>query len=172
MILRDATPADVETIAVLHWRGWEDAYRGLLADALLDGTTLDLRRRQWPDWFAAKRPGLILAEVAGEPVGFVCAVPAREIAALGATSEIQLLYVRTDRQGAGVGAALLRAGARRAAALWPGPLGLWVVTGNAAARGFYARMGGRLGPARREVLRGAPIDEVAYLWDAPAQLAG
>ena len=169
--LRDATAADVEAIAFLHWRGWEDAYRGVLTDALLDGTTLAMRRAQWPGWFETKRAGLIVADEAGDLVGFVCAVPAREIAALGAASEIQLLYVRADRQGAGLGAALLRAGAARAASLWPGALGLWVVRGHPCARGFYERMGGRLGPERREWLRGEPIDEVAYLWDEPFRLA-
>lgn len=171
MKLRDATPDDLDALAFLHWKGWEDAYRGLLTDALLDGTTLDMRKAQWPGWFATKRDGLIVAEDGGAVAGFVCAVPARDIAALGAASEIQLLYVRADRQGAGLGAALLRAGAGRAARLWPGPMGLWVVTGNASARGFYARMGGREGPERREWLRGEPIDEVAYLWDEPARLA-
>jgi GNAT superfamily N-acetyltransferase len=170
MRLRDATQADVGAIAHLHWSGWEKAYRGLLTDALLDGTTLAMRAAQWPGWFETKRAGLIVADEAGDLVGFVCAVAAREIAALGAASEIQLLYVRADRQGAGLGAALLRAGAARAAALWPGTMGLWVVRGHARARGFYQRMGGRLGPERREWLRGEPIDEVAYLWDAPAAL--
>lgn len=169
--LRDAVPGDADAIAYLHWRGWEDAYRGLLDDALLDGTTLAMRRAQWPDWLAQKRDGLIVAQEAdGGLVGFVCAVAARDIAALGAASEIQLLYVRADRQGLGLGAALLRAGAARAAALRPGPMGLWVVAGNAGARRFYARMGGRPGVERREWLRGAPIDEVAYLWERPETL--
>lgn len=171
MRLRDARPGDVEALAGLHWRGWEDAYRGLLTDALLDGTSLDMRRRQWPDWFAQKSAGLILAEKGGEAIGFVCASRAREIVALGAASEIQMLYVRADAQDSGVGTALLRAGAGRAARLWPGRMGLWVVTGNARARRFYERMGGRPGPERREILRGEPIDEVAYLWDAPETLA-
>ena len=156
MRLRDATQADVEAIALLHWRGWEDAYRGVLTDALLDGATLAMCEAQWPGWFATKSAGLIVAQDAGELVGFVCAVAAREIAALGAASEIQLLYVRADRQGAGLGAALLRAGA---AALWPGTMGLWVVRDHARARGFYQRMGGRLGPERRGGVGGGPPGE-------------
>lgn len=169
--LRDAVPGDADAIAYLHWKGWEDAYRGLLCDALLDGTTLAMRRAQWPDWMAQKREGLIVAQEAdGGLAGFVCAVAARDVAALGAASEIQLLYVRADRQGLGLGSALLRAGAARAAALWPGTMGLWVVVGNAHARRFYERMGGRPGVERREWLRGAPIDEIAYVWGRPQTL--
>jgi GNAT superfamily N-acetyltransferase len=171
VVLRKAAPDDADAIARLHWLGWEQTYRGALPDALLDGTTLDMRRTQWAAWLPDKQAGLTLAEIAGEAVGFVCAIRARDIVAHGAASEIQLLYVLRQAQGAGVGAALLRAGAGRANALWPGPMGLWVVTGNMRARRFYERMGGRAGPERREVLRGAAIDEVAYLWDDAATLA-
>jgi GNAT superfamily N-acetyltransferase len=171
MTVRLAQESDLETIALLHWRGWEETYRGLLSDHLLDGTTLEMRRGDWARWWPAKREGLFLAQAAGAPAGFVCAVPARDIAAQGAVSEIQLLYVLKERQGEGHGRRLLKAGADWAARACPGPLGLWVVTGNAPARRFYERLGGRLGAARRESLRGAAIDEVAYLWDDSGALA-
>jgi GNAT superfamily N-acetyltransferase len=172
MSLRAARPDDVDLLARLHWLGWEEAYRGgLLTDALLDGTTLEMRRAQWRDWWPKLMDGLLIAEREedreGEAVGFACVRPARDVAALGATSELQLLYVLAQAQGEGHGARLFDAARILAARLWPGPMGLWVVTANARARRFYERRGGRAGPERREWLRGEPIDEIAYLWSEP-----
>ncbi|MBK9080570.1 MAG: GNAT family N-acetyltransferase [Rhizobiales bacterium] len=171
--VRPAAAADLDGIAEIHWRGWEEAYRGQVPDALLDATTLELRRSQWPGWFAARGEagGLYVAEGDGGLLGYVSAGPAREIAADGAASEIMMLYVRAAGQGGGVGRALTAAAARWAAQAAPGSLGLWVVVGNAPARAFYERLGGRPGRERREIVRGHPIDEIAYLWDDAGELA-
>lgn len=172
-LVRPVGEGDLDRLAELHWRGWEDAYRGLVADGLLDATTLELRRAQWRDWSRARRhEGFVrLAECEGAPAGFVAAAAARDIAALGAAGEIVLLYVDRAAQGRGLGRALMRAAAAWAGQAHPGPLGLWVVSANAPARAFYARMGGRAGPERREIVRGHPVVETAYLWDDAQALA-
>lgn len=59
-----------------------------------------------------------------------------------ATAQIHALYVSPDRHGRGIGAALLRAGARELAGLGFARLHLSVLSANRPARRFYEAMGG------------------------------
>ena len=42
---------------------------------------------------------------------------------------------------------------------------LWVMSGNAQAIGFYARLGGRVLTRRTVEYKGWELDETAYGWD-------
>ena len=74
-------------------------------------------------------------------VGFTTSLRVVPAGAGGAALYMKELYVTADARGSGAGRALVAALARRAVAM--GATSLRWETGEAAARGFYARLGAR-----------------------------
>src|SRR5436309_2575695 len=76
---RQATPDDIESVALLHAESWRASYRGMLEDTYLDGPVFDDRRAVWKDRLSSPRFAqlVVVAERDAEMVGFVCAL-ARE----------------------------------------------------------------------------------------------
>lgn len=68
-------------------------------------------------------------------------MPARDPDVGPGVAEVAALYVHPERWRTGTGAALLADARRLAAAHGAGATVLWVLTGNAPARAFYARQG-------------------------------
>ena len=151
MDLRPAGPSDAATIAQLHAESWRRHYRGAYADSYLDGDIVAERRQVWAARLAAGGHTLtVLAEDAGEPVGFVHVVFDAD-PRWG--SLIDNLHVRYGRQRGGIGTALM---ARAADGVRERATGkaryLWVLEQNIAAQGFYRALGG----AREERVAVAP----------------
>ena len=76
--IRPARLDDVDAVAAIHVAGYEEAYRGLLPDEVLDERSVDLRRRVWAERLAADEPRqfVLVAELDGEVAGFVSGRPA------------------------------------------------------------------------------------------------
>jgi GNAT superfamily N-acetyltransferase len=171
--VRLATPADALTVADLHTRSWQTAYRGIMSDAYLDTVAPEERRVVWTQKLSASAPGnraVLLAERNGCPVGFVCVV-ADEDPQWG--SFIDNLHVIPEQQGSGGGRELLRA-----VATWligrgsVGPVYLWVLEANVPARGFYRRMGAvETTPGWRDMPEGLRVPGVRCAWMAASLLA-
>lgn len=171
VVIRPARPDDAPTIARLHVDGWRAAYRGLLPDAMLDALLYEEREREWaaalsgPDALDVAR----LAEVGHHALGFCTGGRAEHLPeeVTGYDGEVYHLYVTPVAQGRGLGQRLLvetRAALERAG--YRGIM-LWALANNADARRFYERQGGTLLGARRRLLRGTEVDEVAYGWPEP-----
>jgi ribosomal protein S18 acetylase RimI-like enzyme len=167
--IRPAQPGDGDAIAALHAASWRSAYRGILPDAML-GPDLDAGRRAWwhaalarTDWSAVR-----VAEAGDALLGFVGAWSDHET---GCDVMVENLHVHPDRKGAGVGRALLGAAARAAVADGRRSLTLWVYEQNAAARRFYAGLGGRVVQAQVLDLDGTKVPELRFLWPDAAILA-
>jgi len=155
-VIRRGAEGDVVAIAEVQIASWRAAYRGIIADAILDGMDIARHAIQWQRAFDQRAP-VWVAEAAEGVVGFVGL----------RGNEITVLYVRPDWQRRGVGRALLKAGLAAIAADGATIGWLWVLEANAAARAFYAAEGGRLsdsGPVRVE---GQTLAQVRYLWDLP-----
>jgi ribosomal protein S18 acetylase RimI-like enzyme len=176
MDLRPAGPPDAATIAQLHADSWRRHYRGAYADSYLDGDIVAERRQVWSDRLAAGGHTMtVLAEDAGEPVGFVHVVFDAD-PRWG--SLIDNLHVRIGRQRGGIGTALM---ARAADGIRERAAGkaryLWVLEQNTAAQGFYRALGGVRGELAvvsapggvPERLRGRPR-KLRYSWsEVPGQ---
>ena len=79
--LRRATAADARAIATVHVRSWQQAYRGLIADHVLDALDVETRERFWQQ--ALESPPEItplLAIVDDRVIGFVSAGRCGDIA--------------------------------------------------------------------------------------------
>ncbi len=169
---RPLGPSDVDAIAAIHAESWRVTYRGILADAFLDGDLLANRRAHWSARLSA--PSCddfgFLVEVAGQPAGFVFAFGAHD-AAWGTL--VDNLHVRTAFQGRGLGSMLLAAAAEGVRARY-GDAGvfLWVYEQNTRAQAFYGRVGGRRQDrAVVDVEGGSQVAQWRYAWPSAESLA-
>ncbi|MDP6953646.1 MAG: GNAT family N-acetyltransferase [Alphaproteobacteria bacterium] len=140
--LRDAVAQDAPAIANVHVQSWRATYRGIMDDAYLDGPVEDERARVWAERMGAAEPPLVVvAEKAGEMVGFACAFPAED-AKWG--TRIDNLHVRPGHQRQGIATRMMRSLAKRIATVEPElPVFLWVYDVNAVARAAYRALGGQ-----------------------------
>jgi GNAT superfamily N-acetyltransferase len=165
--VRVATPDDADAIERVRTDTWRDAYRGLMPDDVLDGLGYDgTQRREHMATRMTPQQFVLVAEHAGEVVGFVNGGPSRVVDPAH-PGEIYAIYVLPAHQGHGHGATLLRRAARELVARgWRGML-IWVLRENHPSRRFYERMGGRHLRDRDEdrEIEGVTITESGYAWD-------
>jgi ribosomal protein S18 acetylase RimI-like enzyme len=172
-----AGPGDADAIAALHADSWRRHYRGAFSDEFLDGDVAAVLRDRWRERFAAQDPRTrtILARRDGELAGFAHTE-------LGAHPEwgalLDNLHVAYGLKRQGVGRRLVALTARAVIDAAPGSgLHLWVLEQNAAARAFYAALGGETterhavgapgGVSSR--LNGSPMS-LAIVWPDPSRL--
>lgn len=137
-IIRPAVLADVDAIARLHVASWQETYRGLIDDAVLDDPTfIDRRRRFWSTVLdnGPASGALALADRAGDIVGVALAGPPRDEDATWDT-ELYVLYTYARVYGSGIGGALLTAVVPRERSA-----ALWVAEPNPRAQAFYRKHG-------------------------------
>lgn len=144
MKFRLAQPADAPRIAHLHAESWRVAYRGAMSDDYLAGDIDAERAAVWRGRFdlpdTAQR--VVLAEVGGEAVGFVCAYLDHD---QDCGTLVDNLHVLRTHWGTGVGAALMaEAGRLCLAEARVHAIHLWVLESNTRARRFYERIGARI----------------------------
>ncbi|WP_375426468.1 GNAT family N-acetyltransferase [uncultured Friedmanniella sp.] len=135
VIIREALPDDAEGLGRCHLACWREAYTGLVPQDRLDVVlaAIDERVERWRRILAGF-PGRLLAEDAGDVVGFAAAGASRDDD-LALDQELYALYVRQAYWGTGLGHLLITAAIGEAAA------SLWVFRDNARARRFYAAHG-------------------------------
>ena len=150
--IRWATPDDARGIALVHVASWRAAYRGLIADDVLDGLQVDQREQGWARWIESSRTGhspdgeasaphkLLVAETDSRIVGWASFGPGRDDGTheLG---ELAGLYVDPGLWSRRVGHTLIaRVEDELRAAGW-GEAYLWVLAGNDRAIAFYEQHG-------------------------------
>lgn len=172
MIVREASTADVQSIAEVHVAGWRETYAGILPCPLSTGLRVEQRGAIWSAVHGDAEVTLLVGEdEMGAIMGFGAAglpkdpLPPFEV-------EVYALYVVKEAQRRGLGRALLGrlAGAQlelgRRSAL------LWVFRDNLAARRFYERLGGELVDEQPKAFGEITCVEVAYGWRDLAPLTG
>jgi GNAT superfamily N-acetyltransferase len=154
MLIRAADPGDAWSVAQVHVRAWQCAYRSLLPDAYLAALSVEERAARYtfrdPD---PSQPKTIVAVEGGELRGFATTAPARDEDAAG-IGELAALYVHPDYWGQGIGAALIVAARERLAAAGFQFALLWVLAGNTRAERFYLLDGWMPEGVRRSGVRG------------------
>ncbi|HEX7911081.1 MAG TPA: GNAT family N-acetyltransferase [Paraburkholderia sp.] len=162
--LRPATLADAALIASIHSASWQATYRGLLPDAFLDGEVTRERAAYWEARLSApggERRMVQIAELAGEPAGFVC-VERQPESAWGVL--LDNLHALPGYQGVGVGTLLMRAAEDWARAQGEAQLYLYVLEGNVPAIGFYERQGWQFAGAEPDYMGGVDITALRYVY--------
>jgi ribosomal protein S18 acetylase RimI-like enzyme len=173
--VRNATAADLPAIAEIHASSWRAAYRGILADAFLDGDLVSNRRIRWSGITERMGPqdNLLIATDDDNAVGFIAGWAS---AALGCDDGYGLyidnLHVRPELRGNKYGESLFRALAGRAAVHGSVSAYLWLLDGNAPAHRFYRRLGGEDGEHRVIELGGRMVGETRIVWSDFGIVAG
>jgi GNAT superfamily N-acetyltransferase len=166
-VLRHARTGDADAIAALHAESWRSSYRGLVPDEVLGAALDEERLKAWRDRFAAPNADrrMTLMAVAGERlVGFTCVLvdadpPHGPL--------LDNLHVKPGWRGRGIGARLLHESREWVRRIAPSqPMHLWVIEGNAEARGFYRAQGGIEGDRRINMMAGIEVPAVRYTWPA------
>jgi ribosomal protein S18 acetylase RimI-like enzyme len=141
--LRRAEPGDVERLAEIHVRCWQETYRGMLSDGFLASRVPADRLPLWRHLLESAEPALVwVACDGGTLVGFagVRHVPAGDATHAvppPSAGDLELwgLYLLASHQGLGLGRRLLEA------ALGTSAASLWVAADNGRAIGFYRHFG-------------------------------
>jgi GNAT superfamily N-acetyltransferase len=139
LTVRPARVEDVAQMARVNVRCWQETYRGLMPDAVLDDPGFVAARERF--WTAALtderyRENLVaVAERDDQLVGIAMSGPPLDAAAAWAR-QLYVLYVYAADHGTGAGSALL------AAVIDPEePAALWVADPNPRAQAFYRKHG-------------------------------
>jgi GNAT superfamily N-acetyltransferase len=167
MHIRPATIADAKAMAHVRVSAWQQAYRGILPDELLDSMDEAAITERWRK-VVLPNPGpgifnLVAEDETGQVMGFAAGGPERSND-LEYPGEVFALYVLPGSQRCGSGRALVEASAERLLA--QGFLGLliWVLADNRIGRSFYEKIGGQ--PVRQKVgdIGDALYPEIGYGW--------
>jgi|SRR5579872_222700 len=165
--IRPASVEDAASIAEVHIRSWQWAYRGLLPDDFLDRLheTLDRRRELWTRIIGGE-PGsqrTWVVEEADRILGFASDGPSRDEDASPGTGEIGGIYLLPEAVGKGIGRDLFARASDDLRALGFEEATLWVLETNARARRFYEAAGWRPdGATKVEERPRVILDEVRY----------
>jgi GNAT superfamily N-acetyltransferase len=164
LVLRPATDADADLIAAIHSASWQATYRGLLPDAFLDSEVAHERASYWRARLSApgaERRIVLIAERAGEPIGFVC-VERQPASPWGVL--LDNLHALPAHQGIGAGKLLMRAALDWAREHGEAQLYLYVLEGNAPAIAFYERQGWQFSGAEPDQMGGTDITALRYVY--------
>lgn len=130
---------EAEAFAALHVACWQEAYRGVVPDEILDRVTAADRLSLWNAVLADESRVVIGAYEGGAPVGFVMAGPPLEPLFEGMDGHVPAFYIRASHHRRGIGRRLLG----RAAAGWLSR------GGRSLALGCWRRTPPRLPSTRR-----------------------
>jgi ribosomal protein S18 acetylase RimI-like enzyme len=164
--VRAMTPPDCRPVAEIRVGGWRSAYAGLVPRSYLDAMDVeeDAENRRRMLAKAGNPVVNLVAERAGEIVGWAAYGPYRDGEIRTGDAELYALYTRPGHLGTGVGTALLRESAGRCAGAGHRSLFLWVLKENARARRFYARHGFTADGAEEPFeADGTEVPEVRYV---------
>jgi ribosomal protein S18 acetylase RimI-like enzyme len=165
-MLRHAQLSDESAVARLHVESWRSAYRGVLRDEFLDGAVVADRGGLWKARFAELNRAdqlILVSEEGGDLQGFACVF-------FDADAEwgtlIDNLHVVPGLKGKGLGRELMGAVAQHLQRSgYRQLLHLWVFEKNAAARGFYERLGGTIATRITEATPdGDEAEVLRYFW--------
>lgn len=138
------------SVALVHVRAWQDAYRGLMPDAYLDSLRAEDRAARYT-FGRAEGPQTVVAVRDGSVVGFATVVD----------HELAALNVDPSAWRSGVGSALVVEARARIAAAGATDANLWMLVGNTRAQRFYEHDGWYVTDVRREAtVWGVTVEEV------------
>ena len=165
-VVRLARAGDEAGIARVHVDSWREPYAGIVPADVLASLSYADRQTMWERILGSDAAHLVafVAEGPGEGIVGFGSGSAAPGAAAPCVGHITTLYVLRAWQGSGLGRALFAAVAKGLGARGAERLTLEVLADN-PSRGFYERMGGRVGLRVTISISESDIEEVEYTWD-------
>lgn len=165
-LIRRGLPGDEAELASCHTHAWQQSYRGLVPEQILDSRPLSFRPRMlwWKSVVSGKTAAAVfVAESAKHGVVGFCAVePARDDSHKG-KGEIGAIYCLNEYKGKGIGAALFQTACSHLRVQGFPSVYLWVLKNNPTVN-FYRKMGGIQMSEEKMVDLGGPLPEIGFEW--------
>ena len=156
-MVRDAEVGDVEAIARVQVRGWQQAYSHVFDEDDLAGISVERRQE-----VAREALGSAVALVAGrdgEVLGFAFAGPSRKTEGV---AELYAIYVDPNAWGTGLGRELIVEVERRLREQGFSEAELWVLEDNPLGRRFYEAAGWSSADVRPIKIFATEVPEIRY----------
>lgn len=142
---------EIKGKAYVHWKSWQDAYKGIVNQDYLDSLT-----QEKCEEIAFKYPNnTFIAKDNGKVIGFSCYGKYRNDELLD-TGEIFAIYVLEGYYGTGVGKKLIEAALDKIDCK---RVALRVLKDNKRAIRFYEKCGFSFDRCEKEIILGSPIIE-------------
>ncbi|WP_350292719.1 GNAT family N-acetyltransferase [uncultured Croceitalea sp.] len=166
LVYRNANKNDVESVAKLHAKSWQENYKDSFSQDFLTNKVYEDRIAVWT-WRLEnpqKNQSVILAEDSGQLVGFICVYFEHD---KNYGTLLDNLHVNSKSKGKGIGTNLISriVSDMKTKGLTTG-LYLWVLDNNISAIKFYENLGGLM----IEKVEGSDIGDksflkLRYFWD-------
>jgi drug/metabolite transporter (DMT)-like permease/ribosomal protein S18 acetylase RimI-like enzyme len=159
--VREGGAADLDDVAALRVRSWDDTYRPLIGGAAVDHLLNVGEHRRDIERVLNENDSLLLVAHDHDHAlaGFALSHIARD-----GEPFLESLHVHPRWRSHGIGARLLRATASRWVARGHKSLSLHVVASNRRAKGFYHRFGGEEVGEFVDDWQGAQVPQAIYRW--------
>ena len=161
-MIRPARRGDGEALARVHERGWTISHAPHADPAWVVDRPFAERAAEWEAYACGAGAPMWVAEERGVVLGVAVAGAVRDADAPSGTGELYALYVEPDRQGEGIGGALLARAVEELRAAGHTRVTLWTFGASAQSTGFYERHGWRRDGATKDD-RGFGTPEVRYV---------
>ncbi len=107
--IREATIQDAKSIANIHVKTWQFAYKDLIPDDYLSGLSIDTKTENWKKKLESLDEDIhaIVAIADDKVVGWCTFGKSRDEDALNSTGELHGIYVIPEQIGTGAGSKLM-----------------------------------------------------------------
>jgi len=158
MRIRRAADSDRPGIARLHTASWQDSYRAILPDRLLDDELPAIMAARWAGQEICPRDAVLVAEdERGELLGFAASWDREPV-------YVDNLHVAAAARSGGIGRKLLGETARHFLEIGREGALLHVIAANHRARAFYLALGGQPDGIEEKNLYGVLVPNERIVW--------
>ena len=150
------TDSEIKGKAYVHWKSWQEAYKGIVDQRYLDALTLEKCENiahSFPD-------NTIIAKDGDRVVGFACYNKYRSDELEGA-GEVSAIYILSEYYGQGVGWRLMQMALEELGEYLR--IAVWVLKDNARAIRFYEKCGFEFDGCEKTLNLASPIVEVRMI---------
>lgn len=141
--IRLATVDDIKNLAILKQKVWDETYRGIYDDAIIDNFDYEKSEGSFQSIINNDKISLYVVEAGNELVGYM-AVGEPTHRFKDYEQELGLLYLRTSYRGKGIGKKLFTLAYREVKNNGYKRFLVSCNKYNTDARGFYEKMGGKI----------------------------
>lgn len=142
MPVRHAELSDAREIAEVQVASWKSAYRGLIADSLLDNLKVEVREQRWETILNDSSSRVFVFESAGHIAGFIAIrTNGDEDINAKTVGEIGAVYLAPNEWRKGYGTQLVNTAIATLKGQGFAQVTLWVLRNNQRAIEFYEALG-------------------------------
>ncbi len=143
IIVRQAQRQDALGIATVHVLSWQNTYRGLMPDEMLDTLTIEARSKRWKEMLEkpTEETTVIVAEKENKIIGWASFGKNRDDDLDSNFGELWAIYVHPDSLGIGAGSLLMDFALKELQKQQFKKVTLWVLTTNIKTRNWYEKKG-------------------------------